>query len=127
MGTNQQNNFPKNGKYLLSLQTIPHCGNSKILGKTSPQPSEDYSENRQTLRRLRRMESDIQRNVHRAYIGLIPVLVVSFFGFRQVRLSQGETPELAVIEVLLIVLLQIGVTIRIITLASRSGELSGTR
>src|SRR5439155_7760808 len=67
------------------------------------------------------------QNVRRAYIGLLPLLVVSFFAFKQVRLSQGETPEFALIEALLILLLQIGVTIGIITIASRSGELSGTR
>ena|SRR2546426_211306 len=67
------------------------------------------------------------KNVRRAYIGLIPILVVSFFVFRQVRLSQGETPEFALIEAILILLLQMAVTIRIIILASQSGELSGTR
>ncbi len=67
------------------------------------------------------------RNLRRAYIGLLPILVVSFFAFRQVRLSQGETPQFALIEAVLIILLQMGVTIRFITLASQSGELSGTR
>ncbi len=65
-------------------------------------------------------------NVHRAYVGLIPLLAVSFFVLRQVRLSQGETPEFALIEALLSLLLQIGVTIRLITLSSQGGELSGT-
>ncbi len=67
------------------------------------------------------------RNVRRAYIGLIPILVFSFFAFRQVRLGQGETPQFALIEAGLLILLQIGVTIRFITLASREREPSGTR
>jgi hypothetical protein len=67
------------------------------------------------------------RNVRRAYIGLIPSLVISFFAFRQVRLSQGETPEFALVEALLILLLQMGVTILIMNLASQNGELSRAR
>jgi hypothetical protein len=66
------------------------------------------------------------QNARRAYVGLISLLVVSFFTFKQVRLSQGETPKFALIEALLILLLQMGATILITTFASQGGELSGT-
>ena len=66
------------------------------------------------------------RRIRRGYIVLFPVFVVSFFIVRQIRVSQGEPSDYASVEALIGLLVALAITIRLVVLASREGELFRT-